>query len=397
MPNGLTLLVESRKSDSVAVEVSVAVGSNMEPAGQEGISHFLEHMLFNGSVKRPTAYELTNAIECVGGMLNGGTSNEQTTFYAKVPSRHFSVVLDVLADMVLNPLLKAEEVERERGVILNEIHLFTDDPKLHIWVLLQKRLYRGHPAGKPVYGTLESVKSITRRQIVGFHRKYYVPGNMAVTIVGDVGVEAAVREVKKKFAGMKSGVAAGPCAVMAARQAGRETYREKRKILQSYMVLACKTPPRSHPDSYALDVIHAILGRHSSGRMFDEIRNKRGLAYEVNVQNESLKTFGFFAVYVVADSKNLRKIVSIISGELKKLSRLREADLREAKTFIEGEFLLDNEDNLKRAEVIGFFNHAGEAGDAVNYLEKVRKVSLADAKRAARKYLNEKYTLVVVG
>jgi len=269
---------------------------------------------------------------------------------------------------------------------------------LHIWVLLQKHLYVKHPARNPVYGRAETIAKFTRRDVVSFHRKYYVPGNMSVTVVGDVNVGRAVQLVEKYFAcmhappaGLKKGFPVEP------RQVKPKVFREKRKILQSYMVLAYKTPPRRHVDSYALDVIHAILGRRSSGRMFDEIRNKRALAYEVSVQNEAAKTFGFFAVYVVADKKNLKKIVGIILDEFRKLKHLKKSDLDEAKTFLEGDFLLENEDNLKRAEFLDFFNHAGNVKDALNYLKKIRNVSLENVRKTAVKYLGRNYTLVVVG
>jgi predicted Zn-dependent peptidase len=167
-------------------------------------------------------------------------------------------------------------------------------------------------------------------------------------------------------------------------------------MLQSYLVLAYRTPPRDNKDSYALDIIDAILGRRSSGRMFDEIRNKRGLAYEVSVQYEALKTLGFFAVYAIADRKNLGKIVKIMEGEFDRLQELNASGLKEAKTYIEGDLLLENEDNLKRAEFLGFFNHASSVNNALNYLRKINKVPLGEVKRVARRYFNKKYTLVII-
>lgn len=395
LPNGLSVLLERRDSDSVAVEVSIGVGSDVESRKQAGVSHFLEHMLFNGSEKRPTALEITNEIERLGGMLNGSTSNEQTSVYAKVPSKHLDVLLDVLSDMILHPLFKKEEVEKERKIILNEIQLLKDDPKLYIWILLQERLYVKHPAKNPVYGRFEAISRLSREDLVAFHRKYYVPGNIAIAVVGDL-KKNVFQVVERYFGGMAPGRAPKKVIPKEPKQLRRKTYKEKRKILQSYLVLAYKTPPRSHRDSYALDVIQAILGRRSSGRIFDEIRNKRGLAYDINVQNEALKTFGFFAVYVVADRKNLKKIVDIVLKELSNLRNLGLRDLEEAKMFIEGDFLLDNEDNLKRAEMLGFFNHTGTAEDALKYIRRIKKVSLDETKRVAKKYLSGNYTLVVV-
>jgi predicted Zn-dependent peptidase len=396
LPNGLVVLFERTASDSVSVEVSVGVGSDFEGRMQAGVSHFLEHMLFNGSVRRPTAFELTNTIERLGGVLNGGTSNEQTCFYAKVPRRHLGVMLDVLGDMLFNPLIRQADVEKERRVISDEIRLFTDDPKLHVWVLLQKRLYVRHPAKNPVYGSLQSVRRLNRNDLTAFHRRYYVPRNMFVSIVGGVDAGRALALVERYFGAVPSGCCASHALPAEPKQTSRRVFREKRSMLQSYFVLAYKTVPRRHRDSYVLDVIHAILGRRSSGRIFDEVRNKRGLAYEVSVQHEALKTFGFFAVYVVADRNNIREIVDLITGEFRRLGDITPREVEEAKTFIEGDFLLENEDTLKRAQLLGFFNHASCVEDAADYILRIRAVSTGDVRRLASEYLSENYTLVSV-
>lgn len=397
LSNGLTVLFERMDSDSVSVEVSVGVGSEFESKGQAGISHFLEHMLFNGSGRRPTAFEIANAIERVGGVLNGGTSNEQTCFYAKVPCRRLGVMLDVLSDMLFHPLLKEEDVGKEREVILDEIRLFTDDPKLHVWILLQNRLYKKHPARNPVYGRVDSIRRLTREELAAFHHSYYVPCNMVVSVVGGVDASRVLALVERYFSSMPPGVRVRHTLPNEPRQTSPTVFREKRRILQSYFILAYKTRPRRHRDSYVLDVVHAVLGRRSSGRIFDEIRNKRGLAYEVNVQHEALKTFGFFAVYVVADRGNIRKIVKLIIGEFRRLRSVTSREVGEAKMFIEGDFLLENEDTLKRAQMFGFFNHASRVEDAVDYVRKIRGVSLREVRRAASRYLNRNYTLVLVG
>ncbi|MDD5111265.1 MAG: pitrilysin family protein [Candidatus Altiarchaeota archaeon] len=396
LPNSLTVIVERRPSSSVAVEVSVGVGSSNESGREAGLSHFLEHMLFNGSAKRPSALSISNEIERLGGELNGGTSSEQTCFYAKVPSRFLDTALDVLSDMVLRPLFRPEDVEKERKVILNEIQLYTDDPKLHVWVLVQKHLFVKHPAGNPVYGRKETIAKFSREDIAGFHRRHYVPGSMAVTIVGDVDVDRAVLLASRYFAGMPDASAPRLKLPKEVRQHERRVFREKRRILQSYLVAACKTPPRGHPDSYALDVAHAILGRRSSGRMFDEIRNKRGLAYEVSVLHEAQRDVGIFAVSVIADKNNLGRTERIIHDEFRNLSLVTNPDVSEAKTFLEGDFLLECEDTLKRAELVGFFNHAAGARDVLAYLKRIRLVSAGDVRRVARKYLNGIYTLVIV-
>ncbi len=231
LPNNLTVIVERRPSSSVSVEVSVGVGSSNESRREAGLSHFLEHMLFNGSAKRPTALSISNEVERLGGELNGGTSGEQTCFYVKVPSRFLDTALDVLSDMVLHPLFKPEDVEKERSVVLNEIQLYTDDPKLHVWVLVQKHLFANHPAGSPVYGRKETIARFTREDIAGFHRRHYVPGNMAVTIVGDVDVGRGLKLASRYFSGMPAAFAPPLKLPKETRQHGRMVFREKRRTL----------------------------------------------------------------------------------------------------------------------------------------------------------------------
>ena len=202
--NGLTIIINKRPSQSVSIEAAVKVGSNDETKRIFGISHFIEHMLFEGTKKRPNSIIISNEIEKLGGELNAYTTNERTCFYIKVPKKHFGIALDILSDILQNPLLENKSIEKERKVILKEINMVNDQPRFYQWILFNKTLFQKHPAKNPVYGTIEAVKRITGKELAGYYKKHYLPNNTVISVVGDV--SNAENQIAKKFADFKSSV-----------------------------------------------------------------------------------------------------------------------------------------------------------------------------------------------
>ena len=184
--NGLTVIFKEKKGSSVVVEVMIKVGSDFENAEERGISHFLEHILFEGTVKRSTNREISNEIEKIGGDFNAYTSNERTCFYVKVLKKHFPIAVDVLADILQNSVFNEKDIIKEKNVVLKEIDMVNDDPRHYQWILLQKTLFDKHPCKYPTYGDPKVIKDLTREKVIEFFEKYYVPNNMVVSIVGDV-------------------------------------------------------------------------------------------------------------------------------------------------------------------------------------------------------------------
>ena len=394
LKNGITLIFEKNSSKSVAVEVMFRVGSNFEKKGMAGISHFLEHMLFEGTKNRKDSREIANEIEKYGGEFNAYTTGDRTAFFIKIINKRFDKALDVLSDMVANPVFDKKVIEKEKLVILKEINMVTDDSRLHQWILFQKTLFEKHPAKNPTYGTVEAVKSFDRKKVADYYYAHYIPNNMIISIVGNV--KNAKEKIEKYFGRLKPGKITRRKMVREPFQKKSKKFVEKKKTLNSYMVLGYQTVSRMEKDAYVFDIITAVLGRGQSGWIFDEIRNKRGLAYQVGVNDENESDYGVFAVYTGLDKKNIEKAKDIILQQFRRLDRINEKDLEEAKTFIEGSYTLETEDNFKHADELAVLESIKSAELAKSYLKNIRKVKINDVKRVAKKYLNDKYTLVII-
>lgn len=392
--NGITVIFEKNPSKSVAIEIMFKVGSNDESKEIFGISHFLEHMLFEGTKKRKDSRTIANEIEKYGAEFNAYTAGDRTAFFIKIITKRFEKALDILSDMVANPLFSKKKIEKEKQVILKEINMVTDDPRMHQWILFQKNLFEEHPAKNPTYGTVKTVKNLNRDIIINYYTKHYLPNNMVISVVGNV--NNVKEKIEKYFSNLKPKKLAQRKKVKEPTQKKIKKFVEKRKINNSYMILGYKTVPRMHKDSYIFDVITAVLGKGQSGWIFDEIRNKRGLAYQVGVQNENENDYGCFAVFAGLDKKNIEKAKEIILQQFKKLESISKNELGEAKTFIEGNYALNIEDNFQAADNLAFWETIKTASLADNYLKNIKKVKINDIKRVAGKYLNDKYTLIVI-
>ena len=392
LKSGLTIISEERPSKSVSMEVTAKVGSVDEDKKTAGISHFIEHMLFEGTKNR-TAREIANEIESIGGEINAATSAERTSYYITVLKKHFGKALAVLADMVENPLFDRKTLEKERKVVLDEVNFVTDDPKMHQWVLFQQSLFKSHPCRNPIYGTRESIRAVTREGMADFYRRYYKPSNMIITVVGNV--KNAVPKIEKAFS-LKGTHSEKPKKPAEPKLAKSIEVLEKRQILQSYFILGWKAVPRKHKDSYVFDVIKSILGRGQSSALFNEIRTKRGLAYSLGAYYEGGTDYGWFAVYVGADRKNLKLIRRIIMKEIRLLAKVPDSELRDAKNFIEGNYTLTNEDNHSFADMLAVCAMMDDAMLAKEYTKRVMKVTKKDVARVARQCLKDNFCAVTI-
>ncbi|PIN76498.1 hypothetical protein COV17_02245 [Candidatus Woesearchaeota archaeon CG10_big_fil_rev_8_21_14_0_10_36_11] len=392
LKNGLTILYKKEKGNSVVIQVMIKVGSNNEKVSEEGISHFIEHILFEGTKKRPTNQLLSNEIEKIGGEFNAYTTNSRTCYYIKVLKKHFSKAVDVLSDILQNSLFANENIVKEKKIVLKEIDMVHDEPNYYQWVLFQKNIFTKHPAKNPTYGKKSVIKSLTRTKVVGYFTRHYVPKNMAISIVGDV--PHWKNEIEIKFLMKK-------CNVFSMKQINEPratcntVQKEKKKNVNTYLILGFKTVPRNHKDSYVFDIIHSILGRGQSGKMFIEIRSKNSLAYEVGTQNVVDTGFGYFAVYATIDKKNVARVKDIILAEMQKLKMITPLELTEAKDYIEGNYLLGIEDNQKVADQLLFWNHVGDSALMDKFLTNIKKVSIQDIRRVVDVYCKY-YTMTVL-
>ena len=393
LKNGSTLILDRNSSKTVAVEIMFKVGSNFENGKQAGLAHFLEHMVFEGTKNRRDSREIANEIEKYGGEFNAYTTGERTAFFIKIINKRFEVALDILSDMLKNSIFDKKIMEKEKQVVLKEINMVTDDPRSHQWVLFQKNVFEKHPAKNPTYGTVNAVKNFSRSQLFDYFKKHYHAGSMIISVVGNV--NNAKEKVEKYFGDVPSKKRFRRLKVIEPKS-HQKKFTEKRKTLNSYLVLGYKIVHRKHPDSYVFDVINGILGRGQSGWMFNEIRNKRGLAYQVGTNTDMDTDYGIFAVYTGLEKKNLEKAKGLIKENLTRLQTATKKDIEESKTFIEGNFTMDTEDNFKRADNLAFWESIQDAKLSDIYLKRIKKISVNDVKRVAKKYFNENYTMVTI-
>lgn len=390
LKNGLTIIYDKQPTKSVSIQVTVKVGSINETKQNNGISHFIEHMLFEGTKKR-TTQEIANEIERLGGEINAATTTERTFYYIKILNKYFDKALDVVSDIIQNPKFDIKSLEKEKKVILNEINLVNDEPRFYQFILFQRLLFDSN-AKLPTYGDKEVVKNLTRNDLLDYFNQYYISNNIVISIVGNI--KDPIEKIKKKFNKLKY----KKIKKLIIKEGKNKLKKiiEKKKVNQTYLVLGYKVPKRDSKESYIFDVLQAILGRGQSGKLFDEIRTKRGLAYEVGVHNEPGISISLFAVYVNTDKKNVNKVIKIILNEFAKLKKIDNKDLNEAKTYIEGNFALENEDTKEKSNLIGFWELINKSENVNNYIKNIKKVTINDVRNVVKKYLNNNYTLAIL-
>ncbi|MBT3405882.1 insulinase family protein [Candidatus Woesearchaeota archaeon] len=392
LKNGLTLIQVPQNSKSITIMVCVKVGSNNETTKQAGLSHFLEHMIFEGTKKR-SAREIAESIEKVGGEFNAMTSNERTCFYVKLPHEHAELGAEILHDIITNSTFELKAFDKEKKVVLEEINMVNDQPLHYQWILFEKSLFTKIPTKDPIYGNSKAVKASTKQMMKLYHDKYYVPNNMIVTTVGN---HKKLKTIEKRFSQLKRKPVKALKIIKEPTQKKEKTVTENRKNVQSYAIIGYKTVPRAHKDSYALDVIKAILYKGLSGKVTEEIRLKRGLAYSAGAHHESMKDYGFFSIFFNTNKPSLNKCKELGLAVIANIGNTTQKELKEAKTFIAGHSQLKSEDPIRLAEDLVFWESVKDAKKANEYLKEIKKVDLKRLKSVATKYLNQNYTMIVV-
>lgn len=398
--NGLRL-VTSPMSDvkSVTMGVWVGVGGRYEDESISGVSHFLEHMLFKGTKKR-TAKEISEAIEGVGGSTNAFTTEESTCFYAKVTDEHCFKTLDVLADMFRAPLFKTSDINKERAVILEELRMNVDVPSHHVFEILRKLMWPKHPLGRMLTGTEETINHIRRTDLVRFKEKNYTASNIVVSIAGAIHERKTIAEVGKKFAFLKKEKASS-CIPALETQSEPELKVHKKKTEQTHFTMGIRAFARNHPDRFALRVLNAILGENMSSRLFQEIREKKGLSYDIGSSIERFLDAGTLIISGGVDIRNLEKAVE---GTLKELIKLKKSavskkELSMAKEYSIGQLILGLEKPSSQMIYTGESELcSGEILSLPELIRRIRGVRIEDVQQVAQTlFMNEKINLAVIG
>jgi len=385
---------------SVSVGFFIGVGSRYETEQENGITHFIEHMLFKGTKKRPTARDIAVAIEGIGGVFNASTGRELTTYWAKVGQDHFSVALDVLADMLLHSKLEEVELEKERGVIIEEINMTLDHPSDWVHLLATDLIWPDHPLGRDQAGTKETVSGLTRTMLQDYLRRHYQPGNAVLAVAGNVDHDRVVTEASDRLSDWQHKPAI-PYLPMEREQEARRIRLEHRPTEQAHLALLLPAISRFDDDKYNLSLLDTILGQGMSSRLFLEVREKRGLAYAVYSYVSPYLDTGLLGVYAGVDADRIDGALGAILEELDKMRQetVSAEELHNAKEFTKGRLQLHMEDSSAVASWIGRQEALEERVRSVDeVLLEIDAVTAADIQRvASRLFEQDKLNLAVVG
>ena len=399
--NGLRIVSQTMPGTrSVAVSLYVGAGSRYEKPEEAGISHLLEHLVFKGTEKRPTPQEISELIDGVGGVMNAGTDRELTVYYAKVARPHFERAADVLTDMLRHPLIAADELEKERKVVIEELASITDSPAQLVDVLLDATMWPDQPLGRDVAGSEASVSSLTRESTLDYLRRQYVPNNMVVAVAGAIDHDDVVQFIDAALGDWRRGVPSSWFPVVNGQDASRIAVMYK-KTEQAHIEIAVHALSNQDPDRFPLDLISVILGEGMSSRLFMELREKRALCYDVHSYASHYMDTGSFAVYAGVDPKKTVEATQALIEELAKMRAdgISEEELRKAKELSKGRLLLRMEDTRSVSGWLGgqeMLNGVIRTPDEV--VELIEAVTVDDVKRVARKLLDEtQMTMALVG
>ena len=381
LPNGFRVVTEAMPGlQSAAVGVWVLAGARHEQAAQNGIAHFLEHMAFKGTARR-SALDIAEAIEDVGGYINAYTSREVTAYYARVLKDDVPLATDVLADILRNPAFDAREIEVERGVILQEIGQALDTPDDIIFDWLQERAYPDHPLGRTILGPEERVRGFARPDLEGFVDRYYRPGQMVLAAAGAVDHDVLVRLAEEMFGDMTPApVAEAPLA----RFTGGEVRREK-ALEQAHMALAFEGPDYAHEDIHAAQIYATALGGSMSSRLFQEVRERRGLCYTIFAQAGAYADTGMMTIYAGTSAGQMGDLAHITIDEMKRAAEdMSGPEIERARAQMKAGLLMGLESPSNRAERLArMLQIWGRVPDVAEMVERIDAVALGDVRRVA--------------
>ncbi len=400
LPNGLRIVTgEMPHTRSATVSMYVGAGSRYERDEEAGLSHFLEHMLFKGASRRPTAREISEAIESVGGMHNAATDREVTVYYAKVPHTAAMETIDILADMVREPVMDPAELEKERAVILEELASVEDSPGELASILIDETLWPSQPLGRNVGGTPESVTALPVSAVTAYFHRQYVPENTVLTVAGNVTHEAVVAAADRWLGDMPATAPGAWYPATERNGSPRLAVREK-QTEQAHICLAYPSVSLNHPDRFAVDLLSTVLGEGMSSRLFLELREERALVYDVHSYPSEFRDAGSFTVYAGCDPDNAVVTLEAVLEENGKLLRgVPDAEFAKAKEMAKGRIQLRMEDTRSVAGWLGSQELLlGRIQSVDEVVSQIDAVTMDDLMNVAKRILApERATLALVG
>ncbi|HEY5811316.1 MAG TPA: pitrilysin family protein [Terrimicrobiaceae bacterium] len=382
-----------------AIGIWAAVGGRHEPARLSGISHFIEHMLFKGT-RRRSARRLMEEVEGIGGDMNAYTAEERTCYYAVAAAEFFPRLCDVLCDLYMNPKFSPSDIERERGVICEEILMYRDEPSAHVQEILNRYFWPDHPLGRPLTGTPETVESMQRDDFLSYRATHYHAGSTVVSAAGKLGHEEVIEAAAKLLEKIPSrrpiryGKAPNP-------HPGPRVVCERRDVQQTQLALGLPGPSHHDPRRYAMQILHIILGGNASSRLFQELREKRGLCYSVSTHPSSFYDTGMLNISLGLEQRNVEKSLRVILSEFEDLRKhpVRSAELKRAKEYAVGASRMSLErtsaQNMRVGASVLVY---GEIIDPEEVHSRLREVTDEDVQAAAMEFLDpQQATAAIVG
>lgn len=398
LDNGLKVIVqEDHSTNLVAVDVWIRAGSINETAVTNGVSHFIEHLLFKATEKRGSG-KIDMEIETLGSSLEARTGRDWAHFYTIVASRYMDKSLDILADVIMHPKFQQEDIDHERQIIIDEIARRKVNPFNTLQDLIYKTAYTVHPYGLPVEGTRESISKITREMIVDYYNRLYVPENMAIVLVGDVTASEGTAAAAKAFVDFKK----KPFEQTAIASEPTRTEQKRGAVKQNtqleYIAIAYPAPSvKTRPDVYAMDVLVSYLGAGYQSWLTTDLKNGRKLAVEASSDFLTQKEPGLAIIMVSTEQGKLTDVENAIFAKIAALrtNPISENDLARAKRSLEGSYAFDVETFSGRATTLGFYESVSSFDLARTYIQNIRNVTTSDVLAAAKKYLDPDKAVVV--
>jgi predicted Zn-dependent peptidase len=385
-------------AQSVSCFVMFAAGSRYERREESGIAHFAEHMFFKGTERRPTARDIATEIDSIGGEFNAFTGKELTGYYVKCAAETRDVALDVLVDMLRHSRFDADEIDREKGVIVEEMNMYADTPRSYVGNVWERHMYGDQPLGWDVIGTEETVRGATRETFLGYLDRWYLPERTVIGLGGKIGDDILAR-LEELVGDIESGSTSAADPVVLAEN-GSPVLLHTKQSDQAHVVIGVRSFPHGHPDRYVLQLLSTVLGGGMSSRLFTEVRERRGLAYYVFSANQSYADAGTLGAQAGVDLTRIDEAVETIVAELRRIAResVPAEELEKARSFAKGRFVLGLESphatisfGLRR-EIL-----EGRAVEPTEVLEGLDAVTVEDVERVAGDLLGGDLRLALIG
>lgn len=389
LKNGMTVIVEKRELPVVAVSISNPFGAASEESEIKGIAHVIEHLVFTGTKTR-THEDISREIEKKGGILNAFTAQEITSFWFKLPSKHLFAGLEILRDLLVNPIFDEKKFEKEKKVILEEIKMYHDDPARSVHELIIGNLYE-KPFGEGIIGSAKTVSALKRDFVIDFYKKHYTPEKYLVTVVGDVDVDKVCAWLEKNFV---AGKRAEKEVVLKIKH--RESVEERKGIDQAHFLFGVHAPLMQEKDYSVLEVLDAYLANGMSSQLFLKIREEKGLAYTVHSSLNAEKSYSYYTIYAGTTKQAVPEVKKLILQGFADIEKMSEKNLLEAKERLVGLQQISREESSRVMQELLFYELATKAEEYYSREERIRAVTLTEVKKLARELVREYSTAAIV-